>query len=118
MPVYDNVDFNDQVRFGNVGSASTTVTVTIGGVVEGSYLLAPSQSTRVSFSGLNSGPVEIQSSGGVPIIASKRVAYYNGTAWTNFAEMMGLPASQLSTTYVMPWYNNVDWNSQLRFAIP
>ena len=118
MPIYDNADVNDQLRFGNVGSSSTTVTVTVGGVVQGSYTLAPSQSTRISYTGLNNGPVELQSSGGVPIITSKRVAYYNGSAWTSFAEMMGLPASQLTTSYVMPWYNNVDLNSQLRFAVP
>ena len=118
MPIYDNVDVNDQLRFGNVGSSSTTVTVTVAGVVQGSYALAPYQSTRISYTGLNAGPVELQSSGGVPIIASKRVAYYNGSAWTSFAEMMGLPASQLTTSYVMPWYNDVDLNSQLRFGVP
>jgi len=67
---------------------------------------------------LNSGPVVIKSSGGVPIIASERVAYFNGSDWTSFAEMMGLPQSQLTTTYVFPWYNNVDINSQLRFGVP
>ena len=50
----------------------------------------------------------IQSSGSVSIIASERVAYFDGSAWTSFAEMMGLPQSQLTTTYVFPWYNNVD----------
>ena len=120
MPIYDNVDVNDQLRFGNVGSSSTTVTVTVGGVVQGSYALAPSQSTRISYTGLNNGPVVIQSSGSVPIIASKRVAYSpdGGTTWTSFAEMMGLPSSQLSTAYIMPWYNDVDLNSQLRFGVP
>ena len=120
MPIYDNVGVNDQLRFGNVGSSSTTVTVKVGGVVQGSYTLAPSQSTRISYTGLSNGPVVIQSSGSVPIIASKRVAYSpdGGTTWTSFAEMMGLPASQLSTTYVLPWYNDVDLNSQLRFAVP
>jgi len=46
------------------------------------------------------------------------VAYFNGTAWTSFAEMMGLPQAQLTTTYVFPWYNNVDLNTQLRFGVP
>ena len=30
--------------------------------------------------------------------------------------MMGLPDSQLDTTYWMPWYNNVDLDTQLRFG--
>ena len=120
MPIYDNVDVNDQLRFGNVGTSSTTVTVTVAGVVKGSYTLAPSQSTRISYTGLNNGPVVVQSSAGVPIIASKRVAYSpdGGTTWTSFAEMMGLPSYELTTAYIMPWYNNVDLNSQLRFGVP
>jgi len=60
----------------------------------------------------------IQSSGDVPIIASERVAYFDGDAWTSFAEMMGLPQSQLTTTYIFPWYNNVDIDTQLRFGVP
>ena len=35
---------------------------------------------------------------------------------TSFSEMMGLPASQLDNTYWMPWYNNVDLDTQLRFG--
>ena len=30
--------------------------------------------------------------------------------------MMGLPDSQLNTTYWMPWYNNVDLDTQMRFG--
>jgi hypothetical protein len=118
MPFYNNVVLNTQLRFGNVGTANTTVTVTIGGVVRGSYLIAPDQSVRVSYAGVDAGPLKITSSGGVPIIASERVAYYNGSAWTSFSEMMGLPGNQLATAYVMPWYNNVDLNTQLRFGVP
>jgi len=118
FPVYDNVLHNSQLRFGNVGTAPTNVTVTINGVLKGTYTLAPNASQRISYAGLNAGPVVIQSSGGVPIIASERVAYFNGTAWTSFAEMMGLPQSQLSTTFLFPWYNNIDLNTQLRFGVP
>jgi hypothetical protein len=118
FPVYDNIDHNTQLRIGNAGTSSTTVTVTIGGVVQGSYPLAPNQSTRLSYAGLDTGPIVIQSSGNVPIIASERVAYYDGTAWTSFAEMMGLPKEQLTTSYLFPWYNNFDLNTQLRFGMP
>ena len=86
-------------------------------MVRGIYNLAPNASQRVSYA-LNSGPVVIQSSGNVPIIASERVAYFNGSAWTSFAEMMGLPKEQLTTSYLFPWYNNVDLNTQLRFGVP
>jgi len=120
FPVYDNVHHNSQLRFGNVGTSSTTVTVTINGVVKGTYNLAPNQSTRISYAGLDSGPVVIQSSGNVPIIASLRVAYTpdGGLTWTSFAEMMGLPQAQLTTSYYFPWYNDLSLDTQLRFAVP
>jgi hypothetical protein len=118
FPFYNNVDHNSQLRFGNVGNTNTTVTVTIGGVAQGTYLLVPNQSARVSLNALDDGPVVIASSGGVPIIASERVAYFDGTAWTSFSEMMGLPKEQLTSTYLFPWYNNVDLDTQLRFGVP
>ena len=116
--VYDNVELNSQIRFANVGIANTAVTVKVNGIMQGTYPLAPNQSTRVSYSALNGGPVVVESSGGVPIIASLRVAYFNGSKWTSFSEMMGLPKEKLDTTYWFPWYNNVDLNTQLRFGIP
>jgi hypothetical protein len=120
FPVYNNVDHNSQLRFGNVGTTSTTVTVTVGGVLKGSYPLAPNQSLRIPYAGLNDGPVVIQSSGGVKIIASERVAYFdtNISKWTSFAEMMGLPKEQLTTSYLFPWYNNLLLDTQLRFGAP
>ena len=117
FPWYNNLDINTQLRFANVGSAATNITVKIGGVIRGVYPLGPNQSTRQSYS-LSSGPVVVESSGNVPIIASERVGYFNGTKWTSFSEMMGLPSSQLTSHYVFPWYNNVDLNTQLRFGAP
>src|SRR4030095_16726683 len=35
---------------------------------------------------------------------------------TSFTEMMALPNSQLNSTYWLPWYNNVDLDTQLRFG--
>jgi hypothetical protein len=32
--------------------------------------------------------------------------------------MMGLPDKFLDPTYWLPWYNNVDLDTQLRFAVP
>jgi hypothetical protein len=37
---------------------------------------------------------------------------------TSFSEMMALPASQLDTIYWLPWYNNLDLDTQLRFGVP
>jgi len=114
FPWYNNVTLNTQIRFANVSGNPVTVTVTIGGVAQTPIPLAAGQSTRVSYA-LDNGPVRVQSVGG-NIIASMRVAYNNGTAWTDFSEVMGMPSTQLTTTYWFPWYNNVDLNTQIRFA--
>ena len=114
FPAYDNQFFSSQLRFSNVGTANTTVIVTIAGVERGRYNLAPNQSDRRSYPNLNDGPVVLQSTGNVPIIASLRVIPL--TVNDSFSEIMGLPQSQVSTSYVFPWYNNVDLNTQVRVA--
>jgi len=116
FPWYNNLDLNTQIRFANLSGSPTTVTVTIGGVPQAPIPLAAGQSTRVSYP-ISNGPVKVQSSGG-NIVASMRVAYNNGTAWTSFSEVLGVPANQLTTAYWFPWYNNLDLNTQVRFAVP
>ena len=90
--------------------------VYIGGVeMAGSpFTLAAGASTRKSFAGINNGPVKIESN--VDIVAAERVIYKVNGVNTSFSEMMALPESQLDTTYWLPWYNNVDLDTQLRFA--
>ncbi|GAB4506606.1 MAG: hypothetical protein Fur0017_28590 [Anaerolineales bacterium] len=118
FPAYNNVTLDGQLRFGNVGNASTTVTVTIAGVVRGTYNLNPSEAKRVNYAGLDAGPVVIQSSGGVPIIAALRDAYFVNGKVESFAQLMGLPQELLSTAYYFPAYNNVTLDGQLRFGVP
>ena len=98
--------------------SQTTVTVTIGGVVRGTYLLHPNEQKRVNYPGLDSGPVVVSSSGGVKIIAAIRDAWTptGGSSITSFVQTMGLPAGQLSTSYYFPAYNNVNLDEQLRFG--
>ena len=80
------------------------------------FTLAPGASTRQSFTGIDNGPVKIVSD--VNIVASLRVVINNGSAGLAFSELMGLPAGLLSTNYVLPWYNNVNLDTQLRFGVP
>src|SRR6185369_10059963 len=82
------------------------------------FKLRSGQSTRVSFAGMNIGPVNITSTyHSLPILGAERVIYKAaGGIPTSFSEMMGLPNSQLDNTYWLPWYNNVDLDTQLRFA--
>jgi hypothetical protein len=118
FPWYNNVELDTQLRFGNVSGSTATVHVKIGGVeMTGSpFSLDLGQSTRVSFPAISNGPVQITSDGNVPIVAAERVVYKVNGIPTSFTEMMGLPDSQLDTTYVLPWYNNVDLDTQLRFG--
>ena len=124
LPWYNNVDLDTQLRFGNVGSSQATVHVWIGGEEKTSgclpsnipypYVLAAGESLRVSCPGLNSGPVQIISN--VNIVAAERVIYNVNGMPTSFTEMMALPNGQLDSTYWMPWYNNVDLDTQLRIG--
>jgi hypothetical protein len=128
MPWYNNVDLDTQLRFGNVSNTPATVQVWIGGQekttgctttpanVPYPYVLAVGASLRVSCPGLNSGPVQIVSN--VNIVAAERVIYKVNNIPTSFTEMMALPDSQLNTNYWLPWYNNVDLDTQLRFGVP
>jgi hypothetical protein len=88
----------------------------IGGAQRGRFGLTPGASTRVSFTGLNAGSVNILSLGGAPIISAERVIYKVNGVNTSFSEMMGLPDAQLDITNWLPWYNNVDLDTQLRFG--
>jgi hypothetical protein len=118
LPWYNNVDLDTQLRFGNVSASTATVHVYIGGVeMAGSpFTLGVGESMRQSFAGVNNGPVQIVSN--VDIVAAERVIYkVNGTN-TSFSEMMALPNSHLDSTYWLPWYNNVDLDTQLRFGVP
>ncbi|HSJ87916.1 MAG TPA: matrixin family metalloprotease [Anaerolineales bacterium] len=133
FPWYNNATnsgLSSQLRFANVGNASTTVSIKIAGVTQQqTYTLAPNASARVPLGNIDSGPVEVFSSGSVPIIASLRVNLMPNTSYSSYAEFMGLsvgsplgmPGDELSTTYWFPWYNNATnggLSSQLRFGMP
>ena len=116
LPWYNNRDLDTQLRFANVSTTTATVRVYIGGrEMPGSpFTLAPGDSTRKSFTGVNDGPVKVV--GNVKIVAAERVIYKVNNVPTSYSEMMALPNSLLSTTYWLPWYNNRDLDTQLRFA--
>ena len=115
FPVYNNVTLSDQLRFANLGNAQTTVTVKIGSVVNQSYVLQAGEGLRVNYPGVDSGPVTVSSDGQL-IIAALREAWSQNGIVESWFQLMGLPASQLSTSYYFPAYNNVTLSNQLRFA--
>jgi hypothetical protein len=116
LPWYNHVGLDTQLRFANVSGSTATVHVSIGGEeMEGSpFTLLAGASTRMSFAGVNDGPVKIESD--VNIIAAERLIYKVNGVNTSFSEMMALPEKQLDTSYWLPWYNNIDLDSQLRIA--
>jgi hypothetical protein len=116
LPWYNNIDLDTQLRFANVNDSTAAVWVYINGVemVGSPFTLAPGASTRKSFPGVNNGPVKIVSN--QTIVVAERVIYKVNGIPTSFSEMMGLPNNQLNTTYWLPWYNNVDLDTQLRFG--
>ena len=117
LPWYNGVNVDTQLRFANLSTTQpATVHVTIAGqAVNGSpFILQPGESTRVGFPGVNNGPVKIESNQN--IVASQRVIYRVNGVDTSFSETMALPSSQVGNTYWLPWYNNVDLDTQLRFA--
>ena len=114
LPWYNNRDLNTQLRIANVSPSPATVTVTIDGVAMPSLNLAVGESTRVSYKGVNAGPVLIESD--QDIVAAERLIYKVNDVNTSFTEMMALPEGQLDTTFWLPWYNHRDLNTQLRFA--
>jgi hypothetical protein len=122
MPYYNSVDMETQLRFGNVSASTATVRVYIGGVEKitgctpssSPYTLQPGASIRINCPGVSAGPVKIQSN--VNIVAAERVIYKVNKVPTSFSEMMGLPNSQINNVFWMPYYNNIDLNTQLRIA--
>jgi hypothetical protein len=126
LPWYNNVGLDTQLRIANVTSQTTTVKLFIGGNEITNctpipsqpypYELSEGESVRVSCASVNDGPVKIQSSDNVKIVAAERIIYKVNNASTSFTEMMALPASQLDDTYWLPWYNNVGLDTQLRIA--
>jgi hypothetical protein len=118
LPWYNNVDLDSQLRLLNLGTATATVHIYVNGAeVTGSpVMLFAGETKRQSFPGVNGGPVQIVSDQN--IVVSERVIYKVGGVNTSFSEIMAFPNSQLDTTYWLPWYNNLDLDTQLRFGVP
>ena len=115
LPWYNNSrDLDTQLRIANVSALDATVTVTIGEVEMEPIDLPAGESTRVSYPGVNDGPVMIEST--QDIVAAERLIYKVNNLATSFTETMALPNKQLDKTYWLPWYNNVGLDTQLRIA--
>jgi hypothetical protein len=88
------------------------IDVSLGGNSKGYFPLGHSQCDRKSYFGESSGPVQIVSTNLVPLVASEQVV----AGGVSYSEMMGYPNEQLTTEYLFPFYNNVDFDGQLRVS--
>src|SRR6185503_11675399 len=76
------------------------VEVTIGGNPMGSYDVPSGSRISPIYPGINNGPVQVHSTNGADIIVSERA--YRGLNYTDWNEMLGFPADQLTTEYWFP----------------
>ena len=72
------------------------------GATDNTLALARSESWRVSYSGVNNGLVQSESSYAIPAMAAERAIYKVNDVYTSFSEMMALPNTRLDTTYWFP----------------
>jgi hypothetical protein len=115
LPWYNNKTMESQLQIANVSNSAATVKVFIGGTLKGSFSLAKGASITKTYAGIDKGPVKIVST--VNILASERTIYKVNTVPVSYTEVMGLPTSQLDTTYWLPWYTNTSTiNSLLQIA--
>jgi hypothetical protein len=120
LPWYNNVGLSTQLRLANVSGSPASVHVFIGGkeMAGSPFTLGANTGIRRSFRGVDSGPVQIVSDHGLPIVASTRVIYRVNNTLASYSELMGFPAGQLDTIFWLPWYNNVELNTSLIFGAP
>src|SRR5688572_7983793 len=95
----------------NSGAGCADIDVSIGGGGQGRLGVPDGASARTGFAGVDNGPVKIESTNGMDILAALRVIWKEPGFRASYSEMMGLPKEQLSTEYWFPWYNNAMPNS-------
>ncbi len=118
LPWYNNAELSTALFITNISSRTATVRVYIAGAeMPGSpFILTSGTILGDAFDNNNNGPVKIVSN--VNILTNVQVTYRVNNIITSYTEMMGLPNRQLDTAYWLPWYNNVDLDTQLRFGVP
>lgn len=88
------------ILIGNQGSQTANVEVYIGGELKGTYSVAPGDRITPSWANLRTGPVKVTSTNNQPLIVSQRVLYKD-----SFNEVLGVPASRLTSEYLFSWYD-------------
>ena len=108
---YDDTGMITYLVMGNPSISQTAqVNIYIGGVKKNAtpYSIAPGQRVFLRY-GINSGPVLIDGINGVNIFASERTKFGN-----TFNEVLGYPASRLTTDY---WFTSYDDTSMITYLV-
>ena len=122
FPAYDHsyipgTNTNPMRMWVLVGNASATqaatVSIYIGGVKTADSPFSVPAGGRVTsrWIGLKGGPVEVVSENGVKIFTSERVFTYPSNS---FNEILGLPASQLTSEYWFPYYDSISMTNAIQ----
>ena len=115
---FTSLDDASMITYLVIGNPSTTQTALVDVYINGvkvnptSYSIAPGQRVFSRY-GINSGPVHVVSTNGVPIFTSERTKYLS-----SFNEILGLPNDQLATDY---WFTSLDdlgMSTELVIAAP
>lgn len=121
----NNASMGTKLYIANMGNAATTVDVYIGGIKRTSFSLAKGEKKTVSFggvvTGLDKGPIRVESTSGVNILVSMQITYKPGGIPTSYTELTGYRylVGQPTIKYLFPWYtNNTIYKSQLLFGYP
>jgi glucose/arabinose dehydrogenase len=107
FPLYDNASMDTWILVGNPSTTQKAEVSIYIGAAKYNYTIAPQGSITPRYAGVQNGPVRVASTNGVKIFTSERSLYGN-----SFNEVMGFPASQFTTDYWFPWYDNIsmaDW---------
>jgi hypothetical protein len=123
FPRYTNLDATkyEVIPIANYETFDTHVSVQIGNTSYGPYLVAAGTSYTFN-QAIAGGPVIVSSDNAARIIASLYQLKRAGTTgrWNGQSEMMGIPFAQLSSTYVLPYYDYTTPGLQpsLNIAVP
>jgi hypothetical protein len=108
FPRYTNIDASkyEVIPIANYETFDTHVTVKVGNTIYGPYLV-PAGTSYTFNQAIAGGPVIVSSDNAARIVASLYQLKRAGTTgrWNGQSEMMGIPFTQLSSTYVLPYYD-------------
>jgi hypothetical protein len=94
-------------------SSDSDIDLSISGTSKEVFTVVQGDSALKTYAGFSGGPVFVDSTNGTPVVSSLRLLYNNKT----FSELVGVPTSQLSNDYWLPYYANIPGtDTQIRFT--